>query len=146
MATLHQFLKNKGYGRVRLKLLKSNHYTLKVLINGTKGTFLLDTGASDTCVAIEKAMYFALRPQLSEDKATSASSNEMHIEIAHNTTVSIGNWSIKNITMVLFDMQAVNQVLQKQNITAVDGIIGANILRKSNAIIDYNKHWLYLKN
>jgi hypothetical protein len=39
----------------------------------------------------------------------------------------------------------VNIALQKQDIEAVDGIIGADILKTSKAVIDYTKDWLYLK-
>ena len=38
------------------------------------------------------------------------------------------------------------QKLQKKhNATPVDGIIGADILKRAKAIIDYDKKYLYLK-
>ena len=146
MATLHHFLKTKGYCRVQLRLLNTNHFVLDVMLNGAQGRFLLDTGASDTCVAMDKATYFKLHPKPSDEKAASASSNEMHTEVAHYNTIQIGNWNASRRTVVLFDMQTVNLALEQQKATAVEGIIGADILRKSDAIIDYNHHWLYLKN
>jgi len=45
----------------------------------------------------------------------------------------------------LFDLSHVNTALTQHNAKKVDGIIGADILRKGKAIIDYNKNVLYLK-
>ena len=45
----------------------------------------------------------------------------------------------------MFDMQAVNHALQKLDIENVNGIIGADVLKSTKAVIDYNNNWLYLK-
>ena len=47
--------------------------------------------------------------------------------------------------MVLFDLSHVNAALVKHDAKEVHGIIGADILEKGKAIIDYNKNILYLK-
>ena len=145
MITLYQFLRKRGYGRVRLLTLPTNHYVVIATLNGTEGRFILDTGASTTCVSTELATHFHLNPKPSEEKASSASSNELETELAHNNELLIGPWSSKRRSVVLFDMQAVNNALQKHHIETVDGIIGADILQSVNAIIDYKNDWLYLR-
>jgi len=45
----------------------------------------------------------------------------------------------------LFNLTHVNTALTNHNSNPVDGIIGADILKKTSAIIDYNKKYLYLK-
>jgi hypothetical protein len=47
--------------------------------------------------------------------------------------------------VVLFDMQAVNHALQKLDIESVDGIIGADVLQSTKAVIDYQNDWFYLR-
>ena len=145
MNTLYQFLRSRGYTRVRLLTLPTNHYVVIATLNGTAGRFILDTGASTTCVSTELATHFHLNPKPSEEKASSASANELDTEVAHHNELVIGSWSSKRRSVVLFDMQAVNHALQKHDIEAVDGIIGADILQSVNAIIDYKNDWLYLK-
>ena len=145
MITLYQFLRKRGYGRVRLLPLPTNHYVVNATLNGTGGRFILDTGASTTCVSTELATHFHLNPKPSEEKASSASSNELDTEVAHNNELLIGPWSSKRRSVVLFDMQAVNNALQKHHIETVDGIIGADILQSVKAIIDYKNDWLYLR-
>jgi predicted aspartyl protease len=145
MNTLYQFLRSRGYTRVRLLTLPTNHYVVIATLNGTAGRFILDTGASTTCVSTELATHFHLNPKPSEEKASSASANELDTEVAHHNELVIGSWSSKRRSVVLFDMQAVNHALQKHDIEVVDGIIGADILQSVNAIIDYKNDWLYLK-
>jgi len=145
MNTLYQFLRSRGYTRVRLLTLPTNHYVVIATLNGTLGRFILDTGASTTCVSTELATHFHLNPKPSEEKASSASANELDTEVAHHNELVIGSWSSKRRSVVLFDMQAVNHALQKHDIEVVDGIIGADILQSVNAIIDYKNDWLYLR-
>ena len=145
MNTLYQFLRSRGYTRVRLLTLPTNHYVVIATLNGTAGRFILDTGASSTCVSTELATHFHLNPKPSEEKASSASANELDTEVAYHNELVIGSWSSKRRSVVLFDMQAVNHALQKHDIETVDGIIGADILQSVNAIIDYKNDWLYLK-
>jgi predicted aspartyl protease len=114
-------------------------------LNGVNGRFILDTGASSTCVSTELAVHFNLNAKPSEEKASSASANELDTEVAHHNTLKIGSWSSKRRSVVLFDMQAVNLALQKLDIESVDGIIGADILQSTKAVIDYQNDWLYLK-
>ncbi len=145
MNTLYQFLRSRGYARVRLLTLPTNHYVVIATLNGTEGRFILDTGASTTCVSTELATHFHLNPKPSEEKASSASANELDTEVAHHNELLIGSWFSKRRPVVLFDMQAVNHALQKHHIEKVDGIIGADILQSVNAIIDYKNDWLYLR-
>jgi hypothetical protein len=145
MRTLYQLLKSKGYTRVRLQTLPTKHYVVVVTLNGVEGRFILDTGASSTCVSTELAMHFHLNAKPSEEKASSASANELDTEVAYHNELIIGKWSSKRRTVVLFDMQAVHLALQKLDIKIVDGIIGADVLQSTKAVVDYQNDWLYLK-
>jgi hypothetical protein len=58
------------------------------------------------------------------------------------------DWQLgKKITprFVFFNLSHVNTALVNHNSKPVDGIIGADILKKVKAIIDYEKKYLYLK-
>ena len=145
MRTLYQLLRSKGYTRVRLQTLPTNHYVVVTTLNGIEGRFILDTGASNTCVSSELTAQFHLNAKPSEEKASSASANELDTEVAHHNELMIGSWYSQRRSVVLFNMQAVNHALQKLDIENVDGIIGADVLKSTKAVIDYNNNWLYLK-
>ena len=49
------------------------------------------------------------------------------------------------MSLVLFDLSHVNQALENHNADQVHGIIGADMLEKGKAVIDYKSNCLYLK-
>ena len=61
MDSLQEFLLDKGYTKVKLKLTKTNHFEVRATINGVKGLFILDTGASSSCVGFEAVETFKLK-------------------------------------------------------------------------------------
>lgn len=145
MQSLKKFLSKKDYVAIALTLTKTNHFEINASINGIEGRFILDTGASNTCVGIDKVQHFNLVAESTEIKAAGAGATEMETQIAKNNTVKIGKWKKKRQKLVLFDLVHVNEALLNHQAHPVDGIIGADILKKSKAIIDYSKKKLFLK-
>ena len=145
MELLQEFLLNKGYTKVKLKLTKTNHFEIKATINGVKGLFILDTGASSSCVGFEAIETFKLNAKDSEVKAAGAGAIDMLTQISKKNTLKIGKWKQKKVALILFNLTHVNTALINHKAKPVDGIIGADILKKSKAIIDYDKKYLYLK-
>ena len=145
MTSLKKFLKDKGYTRIKLVRTKTNHFEMDACINGVDGTFILDTGASSTCIGTDCAEKFRLISEASDIRAAGAGASNMLTEISRKNTVEIGNWSQKKIKLVLFDLTHVNQALVNHDAKPVNGIIGADILKRGKAVIDYEKKALYLK-
>jgi predicted aspartyl protease len=143
--SLKKFLLKKKYYSIPLKKTKTNHFSLTAKINGVKGHFILDTGASNTCVGITLADKFKLTAEHSDTKATGAGATEMDTQQATETKIKIGKWEFHNLHLVLFDLSHVNTALVNHLVKPVDGIIGADILERGKAIIDYKKKRLYLK-
>ena len=145
MESLKEFLTEKGYAKIKLKLTKTNHFEIKATINGVKGLFILDTGASSSCVGFDAIETFKLKAKDSEVKAAGAGATGMLTQISKKNHVKIGKWKKNKIALILFNMTHVNTALIAHNAQPVDGIIGADILKKSKAIIDYERKYLYLK-
>lgn len=145
MTTLKDFLLNEGYIKIKLTLTKTNHFELKATINGVKGLFILDTGASSSCVGFEAIETFKLDAKDSEVKAAGAGATGMLTQIAQKNLIKIGKWKNDKVVLILFNLTHVNTALTLHNSKPVDGIIGADILKKGKAVIDYDKKYLYLK-
>lgn len=145
MEGLKDFLINKGYTKVKLHLTKTNHFEIKVTLNGVKGLFILDTGASNSCVGFEAVENFKLKAKDSEIKAAGAGATDMTTQISKKNSVKIGKWKKDKIALILFNLTHVNTALINHNSKPVDGIIGADLLKKAKAIIDYKNKDLYLK-
>lgn len=146
MNNLKEFLFKQGYFRVKLKKTATNHFEIKAKINKIKGRFILDTGASNSCVGFDDIELFQLKTQESDHKASGAGSTEIDTLISKKNNLKIGAFKLKKIPLILIDLSHINNALVKQNANPIQGIIGADILHKGKAIIDYNKKYLYLLN
>lgn len=144
MAQLQTILKSRGYCKIPLRLSATGHLELEVLINGVPGHFLLDTGASNTCVALDRGSQFHLITQDSSVLAAGAGATDMATMISYNNVVEIAGWKKIRQQVVLLDLGHVNHALTLHEAKAVDGIIGADLLHRARAVIDYAAPSLYL--
>ena len=142
--TLNKYLKDSGYVSIKLNFLKTKHYSLEADINGINGRFILDTGASNSCICYSLENNFNIISKETIEKASSATSEINNTKISKNNTIQIGKWKNK-INLITFDLCYINQALNEKKIDSVSGIIGADILKKSKAILDYKSNKLYLK-
>lgn len=145
MASLRQFLLAKKYHRIKMTVSSTNHLLIKAKINGVEGDFILDTGASNSCVGNDEAEHFELFSEDSDVRAAGAGATNMLTRVSVNNTVEIGGWKKKKIDLVLFNLKHINQALTDHHSDPIHGIIGADILEKGKAVIDYKKKCVYLK-
>jgi predicted aspartyl protease len=145
MKNLHDILKKEKYKKINFKVSKTQHLLVKATINGILGNFILDTGASNSCVGFESIDYFNLTAGKSKTKASGAGATGMFTQLAKNNALQIGRWKTNDFHLVIFDLSHVNEALQQYKAKPVHGIIGADILLEGKAIIDYYNHCLYLK-
>ena len=142
--TLNKFLKSEGYSSVKLIFLETKHYLIEAKVNGIKGRFILDTGASNSCICTSLEDKFKVISKESKEKVSSATSQMTHTKISKSNTIQIGKWEDK-INLISFDMNHINNALSQKKVPPIDGIVGADILKKSKAILDYKSNKLYLK-
>lgn len=145
MASLKKFLIQEKYKRIPLVFTATNHFEITAKINGIRGRFILDTGASNTCIGIDRIEFFNLISKVSTIKAAGAGAINMETQISTKNKIEIGAWKQRKLKIVLFDLQHINEALTNHQALPVDGIIGADVLKKGKAIIDYNKSCVYLK-
>lgn len=145
MASLKKVLSKKKYIKIKLKKTATNHLEIKAKINTIKGRFILDTGASNSCVGIDLIERFNLVAEESETKAAGAGATDMETQKSENNLLKLGKWVTESCNLVLFDLTHVNTALTQHNAKEVHGIIGADILEKGKAVIDYDNMILYLK-
>ena len=142
--TLNKFLKASGFTDVKLVFLKTKHYLIDAKVNGVNGRFIVDSGASNSCICISLENKFKLISKESKEKASSANSEMTNTKISKSNVIQIGKWEDK-INLITFDMNHINNLLSEEKVNPIDGIIGADILKKSKSVIDYESNKLYLK-
>jgi len=144
MNALKSYLTEKGYTFFKLQKSFSNHFVIKAKINGVKGLFIVDTGASNTCVGLEEIDLFKLNLEATDKKAAGAGSTDIKTQIASNNILLIKRFKINPLTLVVIDLSHINTALIEHNSLPVNGIIGADVLNKYNGVIDYKYKALYL--
>ncbi|NNJ89516.1 MAG: clan AA aspartic protease [Eudoraea sp.] len=145
MAALKKYLRKKKYIAIPLTLTATHHLEVNARINGVDGRFILDTGASNSCVGLDKTTDFHLVSKESEVKAAGAGATNMETQLSTKNALKIGDWKQKKLKIILFDLSHINEALAAHDALPVDGIIGADVLQKGKAIIDYKTSTLYLK-
>ena len=145
MDKLPILLKKEGYKKIKFKVSKTQHLLIKASVNGIKGNFILDTGASTSCVGFESIELFKLSAGKSKTKASGAGATGMLTKLAKDNLLQINKWKHASFHLVIFDLSHVNEALIQHKAKPVQGIIGADILIDGKAIIDYYNHCFYLK-
>lgn len=142
---LRKFIEAHGFYRIPLKKLSTGHYLFSAKINGVKGNFILDTGASTSCIGFTEGAHFLLISEDSVIRAAGAGAVNMKTMYSRNNTFGIKNWKTQDMDFVLFDLSHVNEALAQAEEKAVHGIIGADFLKHHRAVIDYGRNCFYVK-
>lgn len=145
MASLKSFLLKKGYSFFKLQKAHSNHFVINAKINGVKGRFIVDTGASNSCAGLKEIDLFKLNLKETDKKAAGAGSTNINTQISSQNTLKIKQFKVSSLTLVIIDLSHINTALLDHKTEPISGIIGADILKKYKGIIDYNYKALYLK-
>lgn len=138
-------LAQQDYLSIPFRIRKSNHLYIQGKINRVKGLFLIDTGASNTCIDIHEQMFFNLLSKEYRAKASGAGSNNLHAELSLNNHIQLGKWKKSNIDLILLDLTHVNTALTEYGLPKVHGIIGSDLLKSQQAIIYYPLQLLFIK-
>lgn len=145
MQELQDLLKEHDFLKATFKISKTQHLFIQAKINGVDGNFILDTGASNSCVDFEFESYFRLQTIASKTKVAGAGALGMPSKISEHNILKIGRWQAYQIPLILFDLSHVNQALASVKSKPIHGIIGADVLVEGKAVIDYQSKSLYLK-
>ena len=126
-------------------LTKSNHIQIECEVNYVSGIFLVDTGASNSCINYLSASKFNIEFKKSNEIASSATNKISETYISNNNILKIGDCEITNFDIVLFDMTFINNSFKEKEINELEGIIGSDILNQLNACINYKKKEIILE-
>ena len=131
------FIKNPKTS-VKCFVLKTNHITCKMVINDIEGSFLIDSGASNSCINIESSEGFKLVKYKKSYSASGAGNGKFDVSKSKKAQISHQGKNVVKLNFLLIDMTSINKALNESDNINVDGILGADFLIEKNASIDYN--------
>ena len=114
--------------QIKCYALKSNHIYCRIELNNVQGVLLIDSGASNSCIDIERQDKF----KLDKFKKSYAFKTKKG-EFSYKKKV------IDKLNFLLIDMSPINIALNKTDEVSVDGIIGADFLLKNNATLNFEE-------
>ena len=123
------------------------HLMIKVYINRKAANLVIDTGASKTVFDKTRFDKYVNETDFeTHDKlSTGLGTNSMQ---SHKTTIKkikIGEAEIVNYEAILLDLSHVNNSYEQVGLHPIEGVLGSDILKDYNAVIDYEKKSLKLK-
>jgi len=131
---------------ISFKILSTNHIIIDAAVNNVDGKFLIDTGASNSCIDLNKSEKFKLKIQNSTDLASSATDEIKDTYISKKNSLSINQFYINDFNIVLFNMKHVIKSLLDKDEIEIDGIIGSDLLIKSEAEIIFKEKKINIYN
>lgn len=118
---------------------------LQLQINGFSGRFLVDSGASKSCVSFQLQEAFQLTTNAPAIAAAGAGKDKLHAQPTKASNIQFKKIPLGRLSFLLLDMEAINATLMEEGEQPIDGILGADFLRKKSAVITYKPNRLYLK-
>ena len=126
---------------IPLKIISTNHIIIDAKVNNIDGIFLIDTGASNSCIDYNKFEKFKLNLQKSDELALSATDEIKEIYISKKNSILISEWLTDDVEIILFDMKQIVKSLKEKDNIEIDGILGSDFLINSEARIDFKKKY-----
>jgi clan AA aspartic protease (TIGR02281 family) len=142
---LAAFFHERGFASVPLAANAVGHFEIAAEVNGHAARLLLDTGASRTVLATVSAERFGLEMTQSAKKARGVGESEHDTATATVAELRLGEARLDDVAVSTLDFGHLNQGLAARGGNPIDGVIGGDLLRPAEAIIDCARARLFLR-
>jgi predicted aspartyl protease len=142
-----------AYARVNthfeaLPLLRSqqNHLMVRAFINGREALLTIDSGAPVSAIALTRRNYFRLKPITAKSNLPSRIQiNGAFNNVAIARELRLGGLTLIDEPVVTVDLGNSARAARMGHEEQIDGIIGADILFPTQAVLDCERQLLILK-
>jgi predicted aspartyl protease len=123
------------------------HLMIDVRVKRKKLRLLIDTGASRTVFdeGRMKLHFPELELSLLDRLSTGLGTSTLQGNVTLLSTITFNNHQIKNYKAVVLDLHHVNESYLQIGVQKIDGVLGSDLLKRFNAVIDYGNSTLTLK-
>lgn len=115
------------------------HLIAEGLINNKPARFVVDTGASRTVFDKDRILNYIDNPEFNKKEGISAGIGGTDISsfIFNIEELSFGNLKINDYQAVAMDLSNVNNSYAMLKLPPVDGVLGGDLMKKYQAVINY---------
>ncbi len=137
---------NLQFQALPLERSKQNHLLLRAHINGKAALLGIDSGAPVSAIAINRVNYFGLTNVVeASELPRRLRINGAFNRVAIAKSLELGALNLIDEPMVAVDLGGSSRAAKLMNEQAIDGIIGADILLPTEAVLDCRQQILTLK-
>jgi aspartyl protease len=138
------FLASRGFHRVPLTRSGLGHFHAAGTLKGRDITVLVDTGASNTLVAMALVQEMGLDTEATSQRGGGAGGADLEILIVRGADLWLGDVRPRPSALFAMDLTHVNQALTMRGEGPVDAVLGADVFESQSAVVDYGSSSLYL--
>ena len=143
-----QFLTSIGYTAIPFRQNIAGQLLINAKINEVDGVYILDTGASATVIDTKQVDHLKLKLNHDETELTGGGFGAHSVENvpSYSNTIEINGFKIDNLLVAVMSLETAWQSLAQAGAhDELFGIIGVDVLKTGNAIIDFSTMSLYLR-
>ena len=144
-ATLDDFLAAQGFRRHDLGKNRVGHFQLVGDLEGRPIDVLVDTGAASTVIDLAYCRDQGLPLQDTQQRGGGAGGVGLPIYTLPGVALSLGGVRLQSGGIYALDLSHVNEGLVAQGAGSIHAVLGADILARHAAIVDYGASALYLR-
>lgn len=144
---LTEFLTSMGYIAIPFRQNLTGQLLINAKINDVDGVYILDSGAGQTVVDTKQSDTLKLKLNYDETALTGGGvgAHSMENVPSYNNKIEINNFKIDNLIVAVMSLETAWESLAQVGAhDEIFGIIGVDILKTGNAIIDFSTMTLYL--
>ena len=142
---LASFLAGQGFVAVPLDINAVGHFEISAEVNGHAARLVLDTGASHTVLDTVSAERFGRQTTPSAERARGVGASDHPTATSSVADLRLGAARLRDLAVRTFDLGHVKRALVARGGAPIDGAIGGDVLRSTEAVIDYARAVLYLR-
>ncbi len=129
-----------------LERSRQNHLLVRAFINGKPALLGVDTGAPVSAISIKRVKYFGMTPaEPNAEIPTRLRINGHSDGVVMTRSLRLGLLNLADEPMVAVDLGSSSRAAKMVNEEPIDGILGADILFPTEAVLDCRAQVLILK-
>ena len=122
---------------VPFKREKSGHITVVARLSGKPARLIVDTGAGGTCIHSELLKKYKLNLTDKTKNGGGVGTSTMKMTTVESHNLSLQGVDLSPFKLIALDLSHVIAGLKKAKVEEIVGVLGADILHRRGAVIDY---------
>jgi len=118
---------------------KSRHITVLARLRGRPARFIVDTGAGGTILDSKAVSKYKLKLSSASRRGGGVGSAAMRMNYVASHDLALPGLDLSDTKLLTLDLSHVNVGLKKAKVEPVVGVLGADVLWRCHAVIDYER-------